>query len=124
MARQIIVTTQDVTVAPGVYVFQVVYWAAVPAARQTFYANAGATSQVTGLTAPELTAIQNGSVAEKAARFSILNNGQSLAALFPTIQTQLQAEFATWQAFVNASNPWVHFGTSWDGTTWTVQTIA
>lgn len=124
MARQIIILRQNLDVNPGVFSFQVACWIPVPASRQQFYANPSATSQVTGLSAAELTAIQNGSVYEKVDTVTIPNNGQSLAAMWPTIQTELQNRYAACVADLNAYNPWKRFGTYWDGSTWTVATVA
>lgn len=123
MARQVIILAQDTNAPANVFAFSVAFWAAVPSARQAFYANASATSAVTGLSGAELTAIQTGAVAEQVQQVQVANpTQQTLAAAFVGIQVQLQARFAIWQATVSANNPWLHFGTFWDGTSWTVIT--
>lgn len=89
------------------------FWLTVPASRQPFYANASAASAYKDATTLENTAIQTGSIKEEIGTFVVggMTNAQ--------IRTMLQTELATRQAAVNAWNPWVRFGTFFDGTTWT-----
>lgn len=117
MARLIIVLDrQDMGGDVG---FRVAFWANVPAARQSFYADAARTSQVKDATAGELAALRNGSVTE---RVDVIR--------FPTgttlnqAQTGLVAAFNAYQSEVNAYNPWNRYGTFWDGTSWTAGGVA
>lgn len=94
-------------------------WADVPAARQTFYANPKATSGWTGATAADITALQNGSVVEYVSTQKI-PTGATLA----QVEGWLQTAWTDFQAKITNYNPWIHYGSTWDGTTWTVVTGA
>ena len=63
MARKIIVTKRIDN--PSYFEVSRVFWLDVPAARQSFYTNASATSQAPNVTALELTAIQSGAISER-----------------------------------------------------------
>lgn len=117
MARQIIILDQ--VGLPSDSNYNVAFWLAVPAARQLFYANATAKSQVIGATANEVTAIQSGAVLEVITQYTHIK-GTSLAA----IEADLQAAYAAAQTALNNNNQFNHYGTSWDGTTWTIVTVA
>ena len=97
---------------PGAWAY--ILWADVPAARQAFYASAGAKSAWRGALASDLVALQNGSVTE--ASGLILTPGFTT----PQLQAELQARWGDFQAQINATNPWNFYGTTWDGVTWTV----
>jgi hypothetical protein len=123
MARQIIILENQ---NPGrgatdPISYRYAFWLSVPAARQSFFANASATSAVIGLSAPELTAIQNGSIKELAGVFTVVP-GTTVA----QIEASLAAQFTAAQAALNsaAANAWDHYGTTWDGATWTLNTVA
>lgn len=102
-------TPDDLTVA---------LWADVPAARQSFYANASAKSAWTGATAADNTALQNGSVVE-----NVANQRVPPGATLAQVEGFLQAQWQNYQAYINNYNPWRSYGTTWDGTTWTVVTV-
>lgn len=89
-------------------------WAAVPAARQAFYASPDATSAFKNASQAELDALKAGSVVERTDVISVAA-GTSLA----TIQAELQATWQRFQDEITSSNPWVRYGTSWDGNNWT-----
>jgi hypothetical protein len=95
--------------------FRYALWATVPSARVSAYANAAATSAFRGATAPEIAAIQAGQVVEKVEVFQA-PIGTSIA----TIQAALIAAFNTFQGQITAFNPTQRYGTSWDGSAWTV----
>jgi hypothetical protein len=127
MARQIIVlervNPQAQSSEPLIYRYAL--WLSVPSARQPFFANASATSAVASgpnkASAGELTAIQNGSIKEVVDTINV-PPGTTLA----QVETQLQAIFTAAQTALNAStaNNWDHYGSSFDGTTWTINTVA
>lgn len=113
MARRIIILDQT-----DAQTWRWAMWADVPAARQSFYANASATSAVKDATAGELSSIQTGAIAERV--------GQSA---FPgmtvtNVQTALIAAFNAFQAEITNANLWSRYGTSWDGTTWTPKAVS
>lgn len=92
-------------------------WADVPAARQSFYANPSAVSAWKGALAADNTALQNGSVIELVTSQRV-PPGSSLA----QIETFLQNRWQDYQTFITNYNAWSHYGSTWDGTTWTVVT--
>jgi hypothetical protein len=113
--RQIIIQ-QRINI-PSDFSFQYVFWAVVPAARQIFYANASFTTVVKDATAPEIAALQAGSVVEQ------VNQGNYQAGTpIATIQTDLITKYNAYQAQITAINPWIYYGTYWDGTWHVTQT--
>jgi hypothetical protein len=97
--------------------WQAALWADVPAARQTFYASSNAKSAWTGATAADNTNLQSGAIAEKIITQRV-PPGTSIA----QIETFLQNQWTAFQNEITNANPWVHYGSTWDGTTWTVLT--
>ena len=95
--------------------FRAALWADVPVGRQAFYAVAGATSAWSGATAAEHAAIAAGQVAELVIDLPVSDGATA---------TQLRAELilrqATYQAEVTTRNPWIRYGTFFDGAAWTV----
>jgi hypothetical protein len=119
MARQIIILERN-TRGSNIE-FRAAFWLAVPTLRQPLYANASAKSQVLdgSVTAGELTAIQNGSVVEQVDTFQY-PSGNTLA----SIEADLQAQFTQRQADFNADSArFQRYGSSFDGTTWTLKNI-
>jgi len=112
--RVIVLDTQSLGDGGGAN-WRVAFWADVPAARQPFYAAAGATSAWGGATAGDLAALQSGAVVERVETVQ-QNAGQTLGQLQPIVE----AMWTQWQAHVTAANPWVRYGTTWDGTSWVV----
>jgi len=100
-----------------------VSWLAVPAALQIQYANAGAKSVIPsydaavcpwGITASELTALQNGSVTERVHQEHIIP-GVTQAQIGAYIQNLYAQDQA---ALTNSVPAKSYSGASWDGTTW------
>ncbi len=109
MPRQIII--QERINIPSDFSFKYVFWATIPVARQTFYSNASASSVVKDITTPELIAIQNGQIVEQQ------NQGNYVAGTpVATIQTDLVNKFNAFQTQVTNYNPWLYYGTYYDGT--------
>jgi len=123
MARQIIILENQNPGRSGgdPISYRYAFWLSVPAARQSFYANANAVSAVKDASAGELSAIQSGSIKEKVGVFSV-PSGTALG----QIQSGLVSQFNADQTALNASsaNQWDHYGTNWDGATWTHVTVA
>ena len=94
------------------------FWLSVPVARQSFYADATKKSEYKNASAGELSAITSGAVTEQVGEFVVTGMANA------QIRTMLQAEFSARQSAVNAYNPWVRYGTTWDGTTWTSGGVA
>src|SRR6266516_819663 len=99
--------------------YKYVLWADVPVVRRSFYANANAKSAWTGATTADNTALQDGSVAEEVSIQSV-PIGTSLI----QVENFLQARWQAFQDKITSSNPWLHYGSTWDGVTWTVVTGA
>lgn len=113
----IIALTQNVN-GPRVD-WKLVFWYDVPVSRQKFYADPNAKSAWIDAQAGDLTALQNGSVFEEVVEYS--PDGS---------QTTGQIEagaVSLWNAhntFFQANNPWANYGSTFDGTTWVVATVA
>ena len=88
-----------------------VFWADVPVARASFYANAGLTSAVKDVAAGDLAALQAGTIVEKLDTIEV-----DKGATIPQLQTILEAKWTDYQAMVTNFNPWTRYGTYWDGT--------
>jgi hypothetical protein len=99
--------------------FRVAFWLDVPAARRAFYADPAATSQFLNATAEEIAALRSGAVVERVERID-----RPFGGTLAQLRTTLTARHAALQARVNAENPWARYGTSFDGTTWTVAGVA
>ncbi len=111
MAKQIIILER--VDEPSDNSFNVAFWLTIPAARIAAYANATATSQFKQVSAPELAAIQAGQIVEVVEKASFIA-GTGI----PAIQAALIARFNTLQAAATSRNPWVRYGTTWDGSAW------
>lgn len=109
----VIILTQNT--AANEYTFAM--WADVPTARQPFYADTSAKSAWAGATATDNQNLQNGSVVEQVAttRFN-------LATSIAGAQSNMQAQQQAFQTSITNANPWVHYGSTWDGTTWSLVT--
>lgn len=97
----------------GTQSFNVVYWCDVPAARQAFYADANKTSAWKDATAQDIAALRDGSVVEFVEPFQT-DNGTTLA----QAQAALESRWTQLQAQVTAHNPWLRYGTTFNGTAW------
>lgn len=92
--------------------FRFVMWAAVPVARQSFYADPSAKSAWPGASAQELLDIQSGAVVERVAVFSDPSPDPAFG--LPEIRAALQQQWTAFQAEVTSSNQWQRFGSFWD----------
>src|SRR5262245_53575440 len=110
--RRVIVLEKDESTPAGRYRFALS--ALVPAVRQGFYANAAAVSAFRDATEQELADLRAGAVVERLDSISIAP-GTGIA----VVQAQLQVAWQQFQSEVDNQNPWVRYGTSWDGTAWT-----
>ena len=99
--------------------FRYALWADVPAARQVFYARPGAVSDWKNALAADNTNLANGIVAERVDVISRQPGGT-----LSQVQADLVTAWTTFQADVNTVNPWVRYGTTWDGTTWVLGGVA
>lgn len=91
--------------------FRYVMWFDVPAARQAFYAQVGKVSQWTGASAQENADLASGAVVEKSGE-------TALEGTVAEVMAMLQSQWQETQNEINNFNPWVRYGTFWDGTSW------
>jgi hypothetical protein len=104
--------------------FRYVLRATVPATRQSFYAlrQATAVSAYQDTDAPtqasDQTALRAGQITEQVGEFS--TNGRTLTQIEADLVTQQTA----FQAQINTANPWVRYGSYYDGAAWTLTSIA
>lgn len=117
MARMRVIVLDQPQGEPDHYRYAL--WADVPVARQSFYANPNAKSAWAGALAADNTALQNGSVVEDVRDQRVIP-GTTLA----QVETYLQNRWSDYQTYITNYNPWLHYGSTWDGTTWVVQTGA
>src|SRR4029434_8545129 len=115
MPRLRIIILDKPEIRDNTNVFRYVFWADVPAARQTFYAQPGAVSAWKNALPADNTNIANGVYAEKVDTLQV-PPGTGIAAM----QVFLQDKWTTFQADGTALNPCVRYGSTWDGTTWTL----
>ena len=94
--------------------FRCALWADVPATRQPFYADAGAKSSWTGASVAENTAIAEGQVAER-----VIDVPVSDGATPAQLRSELLNQQVRFQAEITDRNPWIRYGSFFDGTTWT-----
>lgn len=117
MAKRIIVLDK-VRNAPGI-AYRFALWAAIPATRQSFYADATATSAWTGASAAEITAIQQGAVVER-----VETNQWPAGTPIATIQADLLLRWNVFQAECNV-NLYDRYGSYNDSVTgWTAGGVA
>ena len=86
-------------------------WADVPVSRQPFYAQVGKVSAWKDASIAENTALATGQVAE-------FIDVVAIDGTIVQVRDALQARWQDFQTDIINSNPWVRYGTSWDGTTW------
>ena len=100
--------------------FNVLYWADVPAARQSHYADTSSPPTKMSAwplaTAADNAALQNGSMVEQHGQARYVQ-GTGMAA----IQLQLQQRWQDYQTYITNFNPWQRQDSTWDGTTWDVK---
>lgn len=117
MARKIIVLERQNL--PSDQDYRVAFWLDVPATRRAFYANATAASVVVDATQLELDAIKAGAVVERVETVSI-----PAGATLGQIQAGLVTRHGRLQGELTSRNPWARYGSSWDGTNWSMVTVA
>lgn len=112
MAKQIIVLER--LDEPSDLNFNVAFWLVVPVTRTSFYVDSNKISQYKDISAQELSDLRAGLFIEKVQKVSYLS-GQTLT----FIRNDLQSRFTNLQNELNNQNPFVRYGTYFDGTSWT-----
>jgi hypothetical protein len=95
--------------------FELLFWADVPSARQTYYANSNAKSAWAQATTTDNQNLQNGSVVEQATSAHYVP-GTPLV----QIEQEMQQRWQVFQNNITNNNPWIRYGSTWDGATWTI----
>src|SRR3954468_15495020 len=114
MGKKIIVLDRDTssTQTPS---YRVAFWADVPVTRQAFYALIAPTKSAwKDAAAAEITAITTGAVVERVESISV-----PPGAILSDIQLILTNRFNDYQTFITNINPWLRYGSFWDGVSWT-----
>lgn len=96
------------------------FWLDVPAARQRFYAGIVSKSVWLDALQADNDALASGAMVEMQVLYSPDGGLPGLA----TIESQLGAMWTGQQNAINGVNRWGHYGSNWDGTTWTAVTVA
>lgn len=104
---------------PSDMAFRYVLWAEVPITRQAFYADPEATSAYKEATAEELAAIRSGAVREHCDSATYPKD-MPLA----QILTDLERQWQIFQNQVSSYNPWLRYGSYWDGDSWTQKGVS
>lgn len=90
-------------------------WADVPAARQSLYAASAQPTAYTLASVNEKAALADGSVAEKIGVIEAISVAEA--------RQMLVDLWTEWQAQVSNRNPWIRYGTFWNGTGWTAEGV-
>ena len=98
---------------PEPALYNVAFWADVPAARQAFYATPGKVSAWKDALSGDNTNLQNGSVVESVRQVRV-PGGWTIT----QIESEVETQWTAYQASITNSNPWVRYGSTWDGATW------
>jgi hypothetical protein len=99
--------------------YRAALWADVPASRQQFYTQPTTyVSAWSGATAADNTNLQNGSMVE-----IVILERVPPGTTITQVETNLQAAWTDYQNNITNYNPWAHYGSTWDGTTWNVVTV-
>lgn len=116
MSKKIIILER--TGEPSDLNFTVIFWLTIPATRKAFFAKESATSIYKDATPDEIKAIQEGTIQEL-----VINVSYPSKTPLSEITSELTAKFNEQQINLNTYNPFVRYGTFWDGTNWTNQGV-
>lgn len=97
--------------------YTVIFWLAVPVARQPYYANASAKSRWKSCPAGDLAALASGSVLEVVDMATMAEGATE-----QDVAADLEARWTTKQAALDADLRLFRYGTTWDGAAWAVVT--
>ena len=112
MAKKIIILER--IGEPSDYSFNALFWLDIPTTRQGFYIDANATSAYKGATTQEIQDIKDGKIKEVSIACNYL-----VGTTFAQIKADLISKYTDLQNNLNNSNPFVKYGTYWDGSAWT-----
>lgn len=111
MGKKIIILEREGTINDCRYCF----WLDVPLTRQPFYINPDATSSYLNATAQEIQDIKDGKIKEITG-YTTYEASLTVA----QVKQDLIDRYNQEQTKVNNYNPWIKYGSYWDGTNWTV----
>ena len=99
--------------------FNYLVWAAVPTARQPFYADANKVSAWKGALAADNADLQMGRITETAHSISMPEGAK-----YEQVLAEMVSVANLFQTKITDFNPWDRYGTTWDGTSWTAGGVA
>ena len=114
MSKKIIILEREGTMNDCHYCF----WLDVPTIRQKFYASPDATSIYKNATTQEIDDIKTGKIKEVMG-YTTYEASMTIA----QVKQDLINKYNQEQSQVNEHNPWVKYGSYWDGSIWTVQGV-
>jgi len=112
MSKKILVLTKEPN--PNEIVFNYLFWLDVPTNYQSFYVNSNATSSYRDATTQEVDSLKAGQVYELQGN-AVFSKTDTVANIKAFLITRFHQE----QEILDAKNPWIYYGTFWDGTSWT-----
>jgi hypothetical protein len=96
--------------------FNYIFWADVPAGRQSRYASSTKVSAWSGASSTDNANLQSGAVVEQPGLVRH-PSGTPIA----TVEATLQSAWQNYQNNITAYNPWQRYGSFWDGSSaWTI----
>jgi hypothetical protein len=116
--RAIVLDSPDASTARAN--FRIALWFDVPAARQKFYAGKKPLGSIwiDALTADN-TAITTGAVVEE-----VINYQPDTAKSAGAMEAEVAGIWTARQAAITAYNVWPNYGSTWDGTVWSIVSVA
>lgn len=112
MSKKIIVLER--VAEPSDQVYRIAFWLDVPATRGAFFADANLTSQYKNATPQEIQNIKDGKIKE------VVETVNYIAGMTMTnVQAHLIQKYNQLQNELNTRNPFIRYGTNWDGVSWT-----
>ena len=104
---------------PSDYNFHVAFRLTVPTGKQPFFADDSKTSAYASAEQPTIDAIKAGQVVEVVKSMRWTKDDEGNLPPLSTVTADLEAKLADLQAVMDTRNPWVKYGTSYDGNAWT-----
>lgn len=118
MAKRVIILDRPDRLDPNTY--RVALWAAVPAARQSFFAVPNAVSAWRDASAAENSAIASGAIKERVELFQF-----PPGATGAQMQNHIEARWQLFQNEITNVNLWQRYGSFWDSASgWTMTGVA
>lgn len=108
---------------PSDYNFRVAFRIIIPAAKQLFYSDGTKTSAYPYAAAALIAAIQAGQVEEVVEVMHWTRDASGNPPPLNAVAADMETRYNQIQTEMNTRNPWVRYGTSWDGSAWTQEGV-